>query len=58
MSELKHNESSAVSPFVVQSSGDVGQTIVDANDRVVCWTTDWWIAEVIATMLTEHASWL
>ena len=58
MSELKRNEPSAVSPFVVQDSSNVGQTIVDANGRVVCWTTDWWIAEVIATLLTEHASWL
>lgn len=37
--------------FVVRESGQVGQEILDAEGRVICWTTDPWLAQVIARLL-------
>src|SRR5690606_8454866 len=41
------------SPFSFRSSGNVGQELVDADGRVVAWTTDEWVAAVICRLLNE-----
>ncbi len=41
------------SSFTVKSSGNIGQELIDANGTVVCWTTDPWLAQVIARLLTQ-----
>lgn len=40
--------------FSVRSSGHVGQEILDADGRIIAWTTDPWVAEVIAKFLNEN----
>jgi len=39
--------------FGVRSSGNVGQEILDADRKIICWTTDPWVAQVICKLLTE-----
>lgn len=41
-------------PFMIRSSGNIGQEILDADGRVVAWTTDEWIGRVICRLLNEH----
>lgn len=41
-------------PFSIRSSGNVGQEIVDADGRVVSWTTDELVAAVICRLLNEN----
>jgi len=41
-------------PFLIRSSGNVGQEIVDAEGRVVVWTTNEWIGQVICKLLNEN----
>lgn len=41
------------SQFVIRSSGIIGQEIIDADGRVVAWTTDEWVAAVICRLLNE-----
>lgn len=42
------------SPFSIRSSGNVGQEIVDANGRVVAWTTGELVAAVICHLLNGN----
>lgn len=42
------------SPFSFRSSGNVGQEIVDANGRVVAWTTGELVAAVICHLLNGN----
>lgn len=42
------------SQFVIRSSGNIGQEIVDGDGRVVAWTTDEWVAAVICKLLNEN----
>lgn len=39
--------------YIVQQSGTIGQEILDGNGTVICWTTDPWLAQVIAELLTQ-----
>jgi len=41
-------------PFTVRGSGGVGQEVVDADGRIVAWTTDAWLAQVICRLLSEN----
>jgi hypothetical protein len=39
--------------FTVQNNGSIGQEIRDLNGKIVAWTTDSWVAQVIAQLLSE-----
>jgi hypothetical protein len=39
-------------PFVVRSNGSIGQENLDTEGRIIAWTTNEWIARVMATLLT------
>jgi hypothetical protein len=41
-------------PFSVYGSGNVGQEIRDPDGKTVAWTTDPWLARVIATLLSQN----
>jgi hypothetical protein len=41
-------------PFTVRRSGNVGQEILDSNGRIIAWTTDPWVDQVIVKLLTEN----
>lgn len=40
-------------PFTIRSNGSIGQEILDAG-RIIAWTTDPWVAQVICKLLTEN----
>jgi hypothetical protein len=40
--------------FTVQSSGEIGQEVHDPDGRTIAWTTDAWVAQVIAKLLNEN----
>lgn len=48
---MKHE--SQPSSFIVKSSGTIGQEIIGSDGTVICWTTDPWLAQVIAKLLTD-----
>ena len=48
------NETEILGPFAVRSNGSVGQEILDAEGRIICWTCDEWIARVICKLLSEN----
>jgi len=39
--------------FTVRKSGNIGQEILDPDGVVTCWTTDPWLAQVIAHLLEK-----
>ena len=39
---------------MIRKSGHIGQELLDADGRVIGWTTDPWVAQVIARLLTEN----
>lgn len=41
------------SSFSVKSFGSFGQEILGPDGTVIAWTTDAWIAQVIARLLTQ-----
>ena len=41
-------------PFVIRRSGNVGQEILDQDGKVIAWTTDEWVAQVIRKLLNEN----
>lgn len=41
-------------PFTVRSEGEVGQTILDLEGKVIAWTTDPWVAQVVCRLLTDN----
>lgn len=41
-------------PFTVQPSGDIGQEICDPEGRIIAWTTDEWVAQVLVKLLNEN----
>jgi hypothetical protein len=43
-----------IDPFTVKQSGNIGQEILDRDGRVIAWTTDSWIAQVICKLLIEN----
>lgn len=40
--------------FSVQPSGNIGQVVIDADGKIIAWTTDSWVAQVIAKLLSEN----
>ena len=43
-----------VEAFTIQQSGSIGQVILGQDGRIIAWTTDSWIAQVICKLLTEN----
>jgi hypothetical protein len=41
-------------PFSVHSTGNIGQEILDPDGKIIAWTTDSWVAQVIARLLGEN----
>jgi hypothetical protein len=41
-------------PFSIRQSGNVGQEILDQDGKIIAWTTDEWVAQVIRRLLTEN----
>ena len=41
-------------PFSIRQSGNIGQEILDQDGKIIAWTTDAWIAQVICKLLNEH----
>jgi hypothetical protein len=41
-------------PFSVRHSGNIGQEILDQDGKIIAWTTDPWIAQVICKLLTDN----
>ena len=40
--------------FLVRSSGNIGQEILDDDGRIICWTTDEWVAQVVVKLLNQN----
>jgi hypothetical protein len=40
--------------FSIRASGNIGQEILDSDCKIVAWTTDSWVAQVIARLLTTN----
>jgi hypothetical protein len=40
--------------FSVRASGNIGQVVLDPDGRIIAWTTDSWVAQVIARLLSEN----
>ena len=43
-----------IGPFAIRSNGGIGQEILDTNGKVIAWTTNEWVAQVICKLLTEN----
>jgi hypothetical protein len=41
-------------PFSIRRSGNIGQEILDQNGKIIAWTTDAWIAQVICKLLKDN----
>lgn len=41
-------------PFSIRQSGNIGQEILDADGKIIAWTTDDWTAQVIAKLLNQN----
>lgn len=41
-------------PFSIRQSGNIGQEILDPDGKIIAWTTDGWIAQVICKLLTDN----
>lgn len=41
-------------PFSIRQSGNIGQEILDQNGKIIAWTTDVWVAQVMCKLLTEN----
>ena len=40
--------------FSVHTPGNIGQEIRGADGRIIAWTTDSWVAQVIARLMSEN----
>jgi len=40
--------------FSVRPSGNIGQVVLGPDGRIIAWTTNEWIAQVIARLLSEN----
>jgi hypothetical protein len=40
--------------FSVRASGNIGQVVLDPDGKVIAWTTDSWVAQVIARLLSNN----
>jgi hypothetical protein len=45
-----------VGPYKVHTNGSIGQEIRDLDGRIIAWTTDVWVAQVIAKLLNQNES--
>ena len=43
-----------IEAFTVRASGNIGQVVLDTDGKIIAWTTDSWVAQVIAKLLTEY----
>jgi hypothetical protein len=41
-------------PFAIRLSGSIGQEIVNQDGKIIAWTTDVWVAQVICKLLNDH----
>src|SRR6516225_4793103 len=41
-------------PFSIRATGNIGQEILDQDGKIIAWTTDEWVAQVICKLLNEH----
>ena len=41
-------------PFSIRRSGNIGQEILDQDGKIIAWTTDAWIAQVICKLLNDR----
>jgi len=41
-------------PSSIRRSGNIGQEILDQGGKIIAWTTDAWIAQVICKLLNAH----
>ena len=40
--------------FEIRASGTIGQVVLGPDGKIIAWTTDAWIAQVIAKLLSEN----
>lgn len=40
--------------FSVRPSGNIGQVVLDPDGKIIAWTTDSCVAQVIARLLSEN----
>lgn len=40
--------------FFVRASGNIGQVVFGPDGEIIAWTTDAWVAQVIAKLLSEN----
>jgi len=43
-------------PFSIRSNGNVGQELLDADGRIIAWTTIPWLGELICALLTDFTN--
>ena len=43
-------------PFTIRSNGSCGQELLDADGRIVAWTTVPWLGQFICDLLTEFTN--
>lgn len=51
---VQDSSSQVLGPFSVRESGNIGQEILNADGKIIAWTTDRWVAQVICKLLTEN----
>ena len=47
-------DDTTLGPFSVRTTGNIGQEILDPDGRIIAWTTDPWVAQVIAKLLGDN----
>jgi hypothetical protein len=47
-------DDTTLGPFSVRTTGNIGQEILDPDGRIIAWTTDPWVAQVVARLLCEN----
>lgn len=40
--------------YSVRASGNIGQVVLGPDGKIIAWTTDSWLAQVIARLLSEN----
>lgn len=43
-------------PFSIRSNGSIGLELIDGDGRIIAWTTDPWVAQVICRLLNEEGN--
>jgi hypothetical protein len=47
-------DDATLGPFSVRPSGNVGQVVLGPDGEILAWTTDPWVAQVIAKLLGDN----